>query len=132
MPTDNVLIVLTTDVERESLDLTDLENARVRVIAPLTQLSRLQWLANDDDAERQAAARRANRVAGEVEAEAETAPVVSSADDVVLAIEDALGEFDADEIVIVTSPHGDASWLEEGAAWKAVVAFDVPVERVVV
>jgi hypothetical protein len=130
MPTDNVLVVLTTDVEPESLDLPDLEEARVRVIAPLTQLSRLQWLANDDDDERGAAARRADRVAGEVNAE--TARVVSTADDVVLAIEDALGEFDADEIVIVTSPDGDASWLEEGTAWKAVVAFDVPVERVVV
>jgi hypothetical protein len=131
MPTDNVLVVLTTDVGPEAIvDLPDLNAARVRVIAPLTQLSRLQWLANDDDAERSAAARRAGHVAGEVEAE--TAPVVSTADDVLLAIEDALGDFDAHEIVIVTSLDGDASGLEEGAAWKAVVAFDVPVERIVV
>ncbi len=130
MATGNILVVLTTDVEPDELDLPDLDDSRVRVIAPLTQLSRLQWLANDDDAEREAAVSRAESVADEVEAE--IAPVVSTADDMVLAIEDALREFDADEIVIVTSPDSDASWLEEGAAWKAVVALDRPVERVVV
>ena len=41
-------------------------------------------------------------------------------------------EFAADEILIVTSPDGDRSWLEEGASLKAVAAFGLPVSRVVV
>ncbi len=126
----NVLIVVTTDVEPGESSIPKLEGATVRVIAPLAQLSRLQWLANDEDGERVAAALRADRVANKVTAEADT--VASDTDDVMLAIKDALQEFAADEILIVTSQDGDKSWLEEGASLKAVAAFNLPVARVVV
>jgi hypothetical protein len=122
--------VVTTDVEPGESALPNLEGATVRVVAPLTQLSHLQWLANDEDGERVAAARRADRVASEVASDADT--VASDTDDVMLAITDALYEFEADEIVIVTAPDGDESWLEEGAASIAIAAFDLPVARVVV
>ena len=126
----NVLVVVTTDVEPDESSIPKLEGANVRVVAPLAQLSRLQWLANDEDGERVAAAVRADRVANKVTAEADT--VASGTDDVILAIKDALQEFAADEILIVTSRDGDESWLEEGAASQAVAAFDLPVARVVV
>ena len=38
-----VLIVVTTDVEPGEGSIPKLEGANVRVVAPLTQLSRLQW-----------------------------------------------------------------------------------------
>ena len=126
----NVLIVVTTDVEPGESSIPKLEGANVRVVAPLTQLSRLQWLANDEDAERVAAGLRADHIANQVTADADT--VASDTDDVILAIKDALQEFAADEILIVTSPDADKSWLEEGASLKAVAAFNLPVARVVV
>ncbi len=105
----NVLIVVTTDVEPGESSIPKLEGANVRVVAPLTQLSRLQWLANDEDAERVAAGLRADHIANQVTADADT--VASDTDDVILAIKDALQEFAADEILIVTSPDADKSWL---------------------
>jgi hypothetical protein len=126
----NVLVVVTTDVGPRDLALPEFSGANVRVIAPLTQLSRLEWLTNDEQAEREAAARRADRLAEQVAPEAERE--VSGSDDVALAIEDALRTFDADEIVLVTSPDADESWLEQDAESKAAVAFDRPVTRIVV
>lgn len=126
----NILIVVTTDVAPHENSIPKLEGANVRVVAPLAQLSRLQWLANDEDGERVAAAQRADLVANQVTAAADT--VASDTDDVILAIKDALQEFAADEILIVTSPDGEKNWLEEGASLKAVAAFALPVSRVVV
>ena len=126
----NVLIVVTTDVEPDESSIPKLDGANVRVVAPLAQLSRLQWLANDEDRERVAAAQRADRVANQVTAAADT--VASDTDDVILAIKDALQEFAADEILIVTSPDGHKSWLEEGGSLQAIAAFNLPVSRVVV
>jgi hypothetical protein len=44
----------------------------------------------------------------------------------VKAIEDALREFTADEVLIVTRPDGDASWLEEGSGETAQSQFSLP------
>jgi hypothetical protein len=47
--------------------------------------------------------------------------------DPVKAIEDALREFPADEVLVVTRPDDDASWLEEGSGETAQTRFRVPV-----
>jgi hypothetical protein len=52
--------------------------------------------------------------------------------DPLLAIEDALREFPADEIVVVTRPEEDASWLESGSGEEAKERFPVPVTHLVV
>lgn len=48
------------------------------------------------------------------------------------AIEDALREFPADEVLIITRPDDDASWLEEGSGETAQTRFRLPVSVVTV
>jgi len=50
----------------------------------------------------------------------------------VKAIEDALREFPADEVLIVTRPDDDASWLEQGSGETAQSRFRLPVNVVTV
>jgi hypothetical protein len=47
------------------------------------------------------------------------------------AIEDALRMFGADEIVVLTAPDEEASWLESGLGEKASERFAVPVTHLV-
>ena len=48
------------------------------------------------------------------------------------ALEDALREFPADEIVVSTHPPGRSHWLEQGVVEQARLRYDVPVIHVVV
>ena len=52
--------------------------------------------------------------------------------DPLLAIDDALREFPADEIVVVTQPEEDTTWLERGTSNEATVRFGIPVTHLVV
>jgi hypothetical protein len=52
--------------------------------------------------------------------------------DPLLALQDALQTFDADQIVLFTHPGGSSNWLEEGVVEEARERFDRPVEHVVV
>jgi hypothetical protein len=123
------LVVVTADVDAGDLhELPDFAGEKVRVVAPLAQLSHAQWLANDDRQEREAAETRAHRVAGAVAPEAER---TVGDDDVLLAIEDELRTFDADEIWLVMSTESEANWLETGVLGRALARFGVPVVRVV-
>jgi hypothetical protein len=132
-----ILVVTTASVRRE--DLRDRvrahagsEDADVRLVAPAAEISRLDWLTNDEQEARADAGERA------VEAGLAVAPEVRSVDaevgdtDPVQAIEDALREFPADELVLVTHPDEDASWLEEGTPEEAFARFDLPVTHLVV
>jgi hypothetical protein len=50
----------------------------------------------------------------------------------VCAIEDALAEFDADEVIISTHPPDRSNWLERGVVERARERIDLPVSHVVV
>jgi hypothetical protein len=52
--------------------------------------------------------------------------------DPLLAIQDALQTFEADEIVLFTHSGGDANWLEEGLVDEAKERFEPPVRHLVV
>ena len=52
--------------------------------------------------------------------------------DPLLAIQDALQTFAADEIVLFTHAGAERNWLEEGLVDEAKGAFDVPVRHLVV
>ena len=52
--------------------------------------------------------------------------------DPVQAIEDALREHPADEVIVVTRPDDEATWLEAGASDHARERFAVPVRHLVV
>jgi hypothetical protein len=51
--------------------------------------------------------------------------------DPLLAIDDALARFPADEIVIATLPAGRSNWIERGLVEKARARFGIPIAHLV-
>jgi hypothetical protein len=82
------------------------------VVVPVVHQSRLQWLTNADDEARERAEGEAAEL-GRALPSKETESTAGESDPL-LAVEDALREFAADEVVIVTHPDEEANWLEEG------------------
>jgi hypothetical protein len=111
---------------------TGAEDAEVRVVAPASDVSPLQWLASDEDEAREEAAATAEESARAVAPEAQATEAEVGDTDPVQAIEDALREFPADEVLVVTRPGDQAGWLEKDAAREAFERFDVPVTHLVV
>jgi hypothetical protein len=86
----------------------------LRVVVPAVRQSRLQWLTNADDDARERADDAASTIADALPSqEAETSAGDS---DPLLAVRDALADFAADEVVVVTRPDEEATWLEEGSS----------------
>jgi hypothetical protein len=108
------------------------EDAEVRVVAPAAEISRLDWLTNDEQEARAEASELAVDVGLAVAPDAASVDAEVGDTDPVQAIEDALREFPADELVLVTHPDEDASWLEKGTAEEALARFDLPVTHLVV
>ncbi|MET0939243.1 MAG: hypothetical protein ABWY51_08485 [Gaiellaceae bacterium] len=86
----------------------------VRVVVPAVHQSRLQWLTNADDDARERADEAASSIAEALPSQETEASAGDS--DPLLAVEDALREFPADEVVVVTRPDEEATWLEEGSS----------------
>jgi hypothetical protein len=130
-----LLVVATAPVEesllRERLREHAGPDAEVRVIAPASDLSPLQWLASDDDEARAEAAEIARSVGKTAEPEAGGVEAEVGDSDPVQAIEDALRQFPADEVLVVTRPGEEAGWLEQETAEQASERFDVPVTHLV-
>ena len=108
-----VLVVST--VARSSAVLRDAVGGEIdelRVVVPMVRQSRLGWLTNADDEAREQAEGAAAEL-GRALPSKQTASTAGDSDPL-LAVEDALREFAADEVVIVTRPDEEASWLEEG------------------
>jgi hypothetical protein len=132
-----LLVVTTTPVEsrllrdrvREHAGATE---AEVRVVAPASDLSPLQWLATDEDEARAEAAEIAGATERAVEPEAESVAAEVGDPDPVQAIEDALRQWPAEEVLVVTRPGDEVSWLEKDAAEEASERFGVPVTHLVV
>ena len=74
----------------------------------------------------------ASGAAESVEPEAARTETEVGDTDPVQAIEDALRTFPADEVLVVTRPEDDASWLEQDSAREARERFGVPVTRLTV
>jgi hypothetical protein len=103
----------------------------VKVVSPAVKQSRLQWLTNEDDDARLDAERTAEQVARAAEGDAAHVEAEAGDSDPLLAVEDALRTFPADEIVVVLRKGEDASWLEKGAAETIAERFPgVPVKTV--
>ena len=107
------------------------EEAEVRIVAPASDLSPLQWLATDEDAARAEAAEIAAAAERAVAPQARAVQAEVGDPDPVQAIEDALRQFPAEEVLVVTRPGDEAGWLEEDAAEEASERFGVPVTHLV-
>lgn len=128
-----VLVVTTTELASERVDRVVRAHAgadaEVRVVAPSTGLSPLQWLVDDVDEARADAARRAVVVASDLSV-GHAEPRVGDAEPL-QAIEDALREFPADELIVVTPSEEAAGWLETGRGEAAIERFRLPVTHLV-
>jgi hypothetical protein len=129
-----LLVVITTEVA--DVVLGDLvrshagDEAEMLVVAPASEISRLDWLTNAEDDARADAASLASQTADAAPTENVEASVGDS--DPLKAIEDALRTFPADEILVLTRPDEQAGWLEEGTGETAEARFPLPVTRFVV
>ncbi len=127
MPGKRLLVLATVPVSDEALReaVGGAEDAEIRVVAPASDISRLDWLTNAEDDARREAAEVASRTVDEVDADAEVGDT-----DPVQALEDALREFAADEIVVATPQGEQARWLEEDAGKRARKRLGVPIREV--
>jgi len=132
----NVLLVTTAATESSALsdglrEAIGDDDATVRVVAPATKISRLDWLTNDEDAARSDARRAAESATEAVETSSVEVDRTSHDTDAAQAVADALRTFAADEIVVVTRPGDESTWLDDAAVDAALEASGLPVRRVV-
>ncbi len=99
----NVLLVATEVVDERLIRKEVDRGSHVRIVIPASNLSALEWLTSDEDEARAEAERTAGRVSGAVERRARIEAGVGDSNPV-LAVEDALRTFPADEIVLVDKP----------------------------
>jgi len=129
-----VLVIATSNVDSERIgpQLNEWigEDAEVRVVASPSDLSRLDWLTNDEDAERAEARARAADLEAELATDEVDAGVGDS--DPVQAVADALRTFRPDRVIFVTGPDDELGWLEDGAPETAKELFDLPVKHLIV
>ena len=106
-------------------------NEDVLLVCPALN-SRVRTWTSDEDGARAAAQSRLDASLARL---AETGVNVRGEigdGDPLQALEDALREFPADEIIVSTHPPGRSHWLEQGVVEQARLRYDVPVTHVVV
>jgi hypothetical protein len=106
-------------------------DAEVLVVAPAL-MSRRKFLLADPDP----GIERAEQVQEETVERLDEAGIDAAGDtgeaDPLLAVQDALATFEADEIVLFTHAEGDRNWLEEGVVGEAEKRFSQPVRHLVI
>lgn len=126
-----VLVVTTVTPEEAELRDAISDADEIRVVAPATDVSWLDWLTNAEDDARRDAREAAERVASALEGEA-TVEIdrTTQNTEAVQAIKDALRNFPADEIVVLTRPGEDSTWLDDEAVREAFDVHEIPVRHV--
>jgi hypothetical protein len=104
--------------------------ADVVVVAPALN-SRLRHLVSDVDGAVMKARERAGLAVDALHERGVDARGTVGDSNPVMAIEDALADFPATEIVIATHPRTKSHWLERGLMAKAAARFDVPITELV-
>jgi hypothetical protein len=107
------------------------EEAEVLVVAPALNSKLRFWTSDPDDA-----IARAERVEQETVERLDEEGIDAAGDtgesDPLLAIQDSLQTYPADEIVLVTHAAGERNWQEEGVVDEARERFGKPVTHLIV
>jgi GABA permease len=106
--------------------------AEVLVVTPALVASRASHWASDVDEAIELARQRMELSLIAIRGEGLKARGEIGDSDPIVAIEDALRVFPADEIVISTHPPQRSRWLESGVVERARAEIDLPIEHVVV
>ena len=122
---------VSADALRSAVGPDDADDAEVLVVAPALNSRRRFFLADPDPA-----IERADQVQEETVERLDEEGIDAAGDtgeeDPMLALQDALVTFDADEVVLFTHQGGKQNWLEEGLVEEAGSRLSVPVRHVVV
>jgi hypothetical protein len=102
----------------------------VLIVAPALN-TRLRHWVSDVDAAMAAAAERLKHAVANLSERGVAAEGVVGDSDPLLAIQDALADFPATEIVLSTHPPGRSNWLERKLPMRATQRFDLPVTQLV-
>jgi hypothetical protein len=122
-----ILLVASQPVAGEHLR--DAVDAEVVLVVPAL-IGRLgYWTGDDRRSRRNAEDRLVSSLESLREAGVEARGSVGDADPL-QAIEDALGEFDADEIVVATHPTGHSNWLAHDIVRRAQRRFSRPIAQI--
>lgn len=105
--------------------------AEILVVTPALNTPLKHWLSDEDGA-RADAQRRLDASIAELGADGLQARGTVGDGEPLMAIEDALRTFGADEIIISTHPEGRSHWLAKGLVATARERFAIPVTHVVV
>ena len=124
------LVIANETIEGPGLHEAIHYGAEVRVVAPALN-SRLRYWLSDEDAARRAAEARLGRFLERLDRAGIAASGRVGDADPLLAIEDELRLFPADEIVISTHPERCSRWLAHNLVDRACERFDLPVLHVV-
>src|SRR5262245_38603528 len=135
-PTRRILVVANETVGGdELLSLLGRKAAGMRedvlLVCPALN-SRVRTWTSDEDGARAAAQERLDASLARLVESGVTVRGEIGDGDPLQALEDALREFPADEIVVSTHPPGRSHWLEQGVVEQARLRYDVPVTHVVV
>ena len=125
------LVVANETIEGHALHEAIPYGTEVRVVAPALNSRLRHWLSDEDTARRSAERRLGHFLESLGQAGILASGRVGDADPL-LAIEDELRTFHADEIVISTHPEGRSHWLEQDLIGKAQARFALPITHVVV
>lgn len=107
------------------------DDAEVLVVAPALNSKLRFWMSDPDPAIERAEAVQEETVE-RMDEEGVDAAGDTGESDPVLAIQDALTTFAADEIVLFTHPQGQRNWLEEGVVDEVRERFGLPVAHIVI
>lgn len=125
-----VLVIANETIEGPRLQEAIGLGAEVRVVAPALNSRLRHWLSDEDTARRAAGERLARCLTRLDEAGIEATGRIGDADPL-LAIQDELRHFDADEILISTHPPGRSAWLARNLVDRTCERFGLPVLHVV-
>jgi len=122
---------ISADALRSAIGSEAANDAEVLVVAPALNSRKRFFLADPDPA-----IERADQVQEETVERLDEEGIDAAGDtgeeDPLLALQDALTTFPADEVVLFTHSGGKQNWLEEGLVDEAGSRFDVPVRHLVV
>lgn len=129
-----VLVIANETVEAEILHDTIAYTAHateVLVVAPALNTRLRHWTSDEDEARRLADERLVGCLSALDDAGVHVRGWVGDADPL-LAIEDALAIFPADELLIATHPEERSNWLARDLVARACARFSLPVVHLVV
>ena len=122
---------VSADALRSAVGAEDADSAEVLVVAPALNSKKRFFLADPDPAIERAEGVQEETVE-RLSEEGIDAAGDTGEEDPLLALQDALVSYDADEIVVFTHAGGKQNWLEDGLVEQAKERFDAPVRHMVV